>query len=130
MLKVLINLIREKQLDLRYFVVSGGMPSAHSATVCALATAVAITEGFDSVAFAVSAILAMVVLYDSAGVRRAVSQQSVILNRLMRELRTRRPRDELERDLRELIGHTPFQVIVGAALGFFIAWMWLVFDVL
>jgi len=130
LLKVLINLIREKQLDLRYFVVSGGMPSAHSATVCALATAVAITEGFDSVAFAVSAILAMVVLYDSAGVRRAVSQQSVILNRLMRELRTRRPRDELERDLRELIGHTPFQVIVGAALGFFIAWMWLVFDVL
>ena len=130
LLKVLVNLIREKQLDLRYFVVSGGMPSAHSATVCALATAVAITEGFDSVAFAVSAILAMVVLYDSAGVRRAVSQQSVILNRLMRELRTRRPRDELERDLRELIGHTPFQVIVGAALGFFIAWMWLVFDVL
>lgn len=112
-------------MDLRYFVFSGGMPSAHSATVCALATAVALIQGLDSVAFGITAILAIVVMYDAAGVRRAVSRQSVILNRIVREIRLRRPRDEVEHDLRELIGHTPFQVIAGGILGVALAWVWL-----
>ena len=124
-LKVVLILIREHRLDLRYFVLSGGTPSAHSATVCALATAVAMIEGLSSVAFGIAAILAIIVMYDAAGLRRSVSRQSVILNRIMRELRERRPRDEVERDLREFIGHTPFQVIVGALLGILIAWLWL-----
>ena len=126
LIKVCVVLIRERRLDLRYFVISGGMPSAHSATVCALATAVAMTQGLNSVAFGITAILAIVVMYDAAGVRRAVSRQSIILNRIVRELRERRPRDEVEHDLRELIGHTPFQVIIGAALGILVAWLWLV----
>jgi len=125
LIKVFVILMREKRLDLSYFVATGGMPSAHSATVSALATAVAMIEGLSSVAFAISAILAMVVMYDAAGVRRAVSRQSFILNRIVREFRVRRPRGEVERDLRELIGHTPFQVIIGAALGILIAWLWL-----
>ena len=126
MIKVFAVLIKEKRLDLRYFVTSGGMPSAHSATVCALATAVALIQGLDSVAFGITAILAIVVMYDAAGVRRAVSRQSIILNRIVREIMVRRPRDEVEHDLRELIGHTPFQVIIGAILGIGIAWVWVV----
>jgi hypothetical protein len=126
LIKVFAVLIKEKRLDLRYFVTSGGMPSAHSATVCALATAVALIQGLDSVAFGITAILAIVVMYDAAGVRRAVSRQSIILNRIVREIMVRRPRDEVEHDLRELIGHTPFQVIIGAILGIGIAWVWVV----
>ncbi len=101
------------------------MPSSHTALVCALAAAVAMTQGFNSVVFAIAVILAVVVMYDAAGVRQAVSRQSVILDRIVKELLAKRPRDEVERDLREFIGHTPFQVIAGAALGIFIAWLWL-----
>jgi len=125
LLKVLVVLVRERRLELRFLVGSGGMPSSHTALVCALATVVAMTQGFNSTVFAIVAILAMVVMYDAAGVRRAVGRQSAILNRIVKELRDRRPRDEVERDLREFIGHTPFQVIAGAVLGVFVAWLWL-----
>ena len=125
LLKGFIEVLKEKRFDLSFFITSGGMPSSHSAMVSALATAVVLTAGPDSAAFAVSVILAVVVMYDAAGVRWAVSQQASILNRIVRELRLRRPRDEVERDLRELIGHTPFQVIVGSALGVLITWLWL-----
>ena len=102
------------------------MPSAHTALVCALATAVAMMLGFNSVAFAIAAILAMVVMYDAAGVRQAVGRQSKILNRIVKELREKRPRDEVERDLREFIGHSQYQVIAGAVLGILVAWVWLI----
>ena len=125
LLKMIFGLLREGRLDLGFFVRSGGMPSSHTALVCALATSAAITQGLNSIAFAITAILAMVVMYDAAGVRQAVSRQSIILNRIMRELIDKRPRDEVEHDLRELIGHTPFQVIAGAVLGILIAWLWL-----
>lgn len=125
LLKVLVVLARERRLELRFLVGSGGMPSSHTALVCALATVVAMTQGFNSTVFAIVAILAMVVMYDAAGVRRAVGRQSAILNRIVKELLDRRPRDEVERDLREFIGHTPFQVIAGAVLGVFVAWLWL-----
>ena len=101
------------------------MPSSHTAVVCALATAVAMTQGLNSATFAITAILAIVVMYDATGVRQAVSQQSTILNRIVKELMDKRPRSEVERDLREFVGHTPFQVIAGAMLGIFIAWLWL-----
>ena len=125
LLKVFVVLAREKRLELWFLVRSGGMPSSHTALVCSLAAVMAITQGFDSVAFAITAILAIVVMYDAAGVRQAVSRQSAILNRIVKELREKRPRGEVERDLREFIGHTPFQVIAGAVLGIFIAWLWL-----
>jgi len=101
------------------------MPSAHTALVCALATAVAMIQGLNSVAFAITVILAMVVMYDAAGVRQAVGRQAKIINRIVKELREKRPRDEVERDLREFIGHTQFQVIAGAISGILIAWIWL-----
>jgi len=125
LMKVIVVLIQKKQLDLRYLVISGGMPSAHSALVSALATSVALVQGVASVAFGISAILALIVMYDAAGLRQSVGQQSVILNRIIRELRVRRPRTEWERDLREFIGHTQFQVIVGGVLGVGVAWLWL-----
>lgn len=126
LLKVFITLVKEKRLDLRYLVISGGMPSAHSALVSALATSVAIVQGLGSVAFGITAILALVVMYDAAGIRQSVGLQSVVLNRIVQELRSRRPMAELERDLREFIGHTPFQVIAGAALGIIVAWLWII----
>ena len=127
LIKVLIGLIRKRQIDLRYFVSSGGMPSAHSATVSALATAVAMVEGISSVAFGISVILAVIVMYDAAGVRQSVGRQSVVLNRIIAELRDRRPIAELEHNLRVFIGHTPFQVIVGSAMGIIVAWLWFTF---
>ncbi len=122
-MKTIIVLIRKRRLDFSYFV-SGGMPSSHSATVSALATSVAMVEGFESVAFGITAILALVVMYDAASVRRWVGRQSIVLNRIMREIRFRRPIAEWEHDLREFVGHTPFQVIIGAALGIIVAWLW------
>ncbi len=127
LIKVLSGLIRERQIDLRYAVASGGMPSSHSATVSALATSIGMVEGIGSVAFGISVILAAIVMYDAAGVRQSVGRQSIILNRIIAELRDRRPIAELERDLRVFIGHTPFQVIVGAAMGIIVAWLWFAF---
>jgi acid phosphatase family membrane protein YuiD len=125
LLKVIITLVQKKRLNLRYLFASGGMPSAHSATVSALATSVAMVQGMGSVTFGIVVILALIVMYDAAGVRRSVGRQSVVLNRIVQEFRFRRPITEVERDLREFIGHTPFQVIAGAALGIILAWSWL-----
>ena len=125
LLKVVVILIQKKQLDLRYLVGSGGMPSSHSAFVTSLATSIALLEGFGSVAFAISAIFALVVIYDAAGVRRSVGQQSVVLNRIIRELRDHRPFVELGRDLREFVGHTQLQVIIGVLIGIVFTWSWL-----
>lgn len=126
LLKGVGGLIREKRFDMSFFISSGGMPSSHTALVTSLATSVGILLGFNSVEFAISAVFASIVMYDAAGVRRSVGQQSVILNRILRELRERRPR-AVEHDVRELIGHTPFQVFSGGLLGIGIAvvWLWL-----
>lgn len=124
-LKTLTALLQGKGLDFRYLFSSGGMPSSHSVTVTALATTAGMAEGFDSAAFGISAILASIVLYDAAGVRQAVSQQATVLNRIVREIRLREPLTKIEADLREFIGHTPFQVIIGASLGIVFAWLWL-----
>jgi acid phosphatase family membrane protein YuiD len=125
-LKFVGGMIREKRIDLSYFIRPGGMPSAHSALVTSLAVSIGVLEGFNSTAFAISAIFAMIVLYDAAGVRRSVSRQSIILNRILIELREKRPKD-FEHDVRELIGHTPIQVFTGGILGIAYAlfWLWL-----
>jgi len=121
-LKTIIQALREKQLNPRYMVSAGGMPSAHAALVCALATTVGIVYGIDSGIFAISVILAAIVMYDAAGVRQTVDKQSVILNHLLADF----PKTQLEfeRFLRQLVGHTRFQVVVGAALGILLAYWW------
>ena len=75
--------------------------------------------------FAITVVLAIIVMYDAAGVRQSVGQQSVVLNRIILELKRRQPLVKIEADLRELMGHTPFEVIVGSALGIVLAWSWL-----
>ncbi|HJX35932.1 MAG TPA: divergent PAP2 family protein [Dehalococcoidales bacterium] len=125
LVKLLVALAQGKGLDLSFFISSGGMPSAHSAMVCALATAVGMRDGFGSAYFAITVILALVVTYDAAGVRQSVGQQSVVLNRIILELKRKEPMIKIEADLRELMGHTPFEVYIGAALGIVMAWLWL-----
>ena len=113
--KPLLHYVHSRHLSLRYFVTAGGMPSSHSAVVVALATRVGFDTGLSSIPFAVSAVFAAVVMYDAAGVRRAVSVQARLLNRMLTEMIEAQRFNE-ER-LRELIGHTPFEVFVGALLG-------------
>ena len=125
LIKLLIALSQGKGLDLAFFISSGGMPSAHSSMVAALATAIAMTYGLGSTYFSISLILATIVMYDAAGVRQSVGLQSVVLNRIILELKRKEPLVKIEADLRELMGHTPFEVIVGAALGILLAWSWL-----
>ena len=125
LVKLLVALVQGKGLDLSFFISSGGMPSAHSGMVCALATAVGMKDGFGSAYFAITVILALVVTYDAAGVRQSVGQQSVVLNRIILELKRKEPMIKIEADLRELMGHTPFEVYIGAALGIVMAWLWL-----
>jgi len=125
LIKMLIALLQGKGFDLAFFVSSGGMPSAHSAMVSALATAIAMTYGLGSTYFAISMILAIIVMYDAAGVRQSVGLQSVVLNRIILELKRKEPLVKIEAGLRELMGHTPFEVIVGASLGIVLAWLWL-----
>jgi hypothetical protein len=118
-LKVIINSIRERRLNLWYMTTMGGMPSSHSATVAGLATAVGVREGFRSTLFAIALVFALVVMYDAAGVRRAAMHQARILNQIIDELFQGHPISETR--LRELLGHTPFEVIVGAVLGAVVA---------
>lgn len=114
-LKVLIGLVKEKRLNLAYLFIMGKMPSSHAAIVCALATAIALRDGLASPTFAISAILAAVVMYDAAGVRQAVSDNAILLNRMLDELFKGNP--DFEKHARELIGHTRLEVLVGALIG-------------
>ena len=123
--KTFVALLQGKELRLRYLLGSGGMPSSHSSFVTALATSVAMLQGVGSVTFAISAIVALVVMYDAAGVRQSVSRQSKVINRIVGELRLGRRVTDMESDLRELVGHTPFQVVAGSALGIAVAWLWI-----
>jgi len=89
--KMIIELLKGKGLDFRYLVSSGGMPSSHSAIVSALATSVGMIYGFNSAVFGIAVILALIVMYDSTGVRQSVSKQSIVLNDIVRELRDKHP---------------------------------------
>ncbi len=119
--KGVIGLIRERHFNFHYIAGAGGMPSSHAAFVTALATAAGRRLGLDSPAFAVSVVLAAVVMYDAAGVRRAVSIQARILNQMMADYFDNKGIQQQR--LRELIGHTPFQVLIGAMLGFAVGFL-------
>jgi acid phosphatase family membrane protein YuiD len=125
-MKVIIESIKDRHLNFSYLITMGGMPSSHAALVCALATTIAIVYGVSSAVFAISAFFALVVMYDAAGVRQTVSTQSTMLNRIVDELFKGNP--EFQQRIRELIGHTKFEVAAGAILGivfaFLLAWDW------
>jgi acid phosphatase family membrane protein YuiD len=123
-LKVILDLIWKRKLNLRLLTSAGGMPSSHSALVCGLATSVGIREGSGSSIFVMTLVLAMVVMYDAAGVRRAAMMQARILNQIIDELFQGHPISEVR--LRELLGHTPIEVFIGAILGIVGGWWWMV----
>ena len=114
--KVISSLIFRRKFDLSLLWATGGMPSSHSALVVALAITVGIETGFDSPLFAVIAVFAMIVMYDAAGVRQAAGKQAAKINLIVEELLSGHPLNE--EHLRELLGHTPLQVAVGAVVGF------------
>lgn len=117
-LKVMIVLIKSRKLDFSRIVGSGGMPSSHSSFVMSIATKIGIEYGFSSGIFALALAFALVVMYDAAGVRRAAGTQAKILNLIIEDLNSKRG-IEISR-LKELIGHTPFEVLAGALLGIII----------
>lgn len=115
-LKVVIQLLWYKKLDWRYIWASGGMPSSHSAFVCACAATTGQLYGFSSPLFAIATVLALVVMYDAANVRKAAGEQAKILNYMMNHWNEMRPA-LFGKELKELLGHSPLQVIMGAILG-------------
>ena len=122
-LKTFTSLITEHRIDWSKVLGSGGMPSSHSAFVTSLAVGIGLTEGWDSGMFAVSFVLAAVVMYDAAGVRRAAGKQARVLNQLMTIMLKEGHLPATK--LRELLGHTPFEVVMGALLGTAVAWLML-----
>ena len=114
-LKLITLSVRERRVDFRALATMGGMPSSHSAMVCALTATVGRINGTGSAAFAVALIFSLVVMYDAAGVRRAAGRQAMVLNRLVEDLFAQR--GTAEERLRELLGHTPIEVLAGAVLG-------------
>jgi acid phosphatase family membrane protein YuiD len=118
-LKVIITLLQEKKMDFTRFVGSGGMPSSHSSFSMALTTAIGKMYGWDSPLLAVSLAFALIVMYDAAGVRRAAGKQAHLLNKIIHDIHENKKITE-ER-LKELIGHTPIEVFMGAVLGIIIA---------
>ena len=114
-IKVIIGVIREKKFNFRWFVGTGGMPSSHAATVSALATCVGLQAGFDSSLFVVALIFAIIVIFDAQGVRRATGKQAEILNKMLDDIYWKK---HIQEDrLKELLGHTPVEVLTGIVAG-------------
>lgn len=113
--KVIQDLIKTRKLNFKRLMGAGGMPSSHSAIVTVLATLIGKYQGIDTPLFAVSVIFAFVVMYDAAGVRRAAGKQATLLNKLVETPGL--TGIQVSEKLVEVLGHTPFQVFVGALLG-------------
>lgn len=117
--KVLIGVIRQKRFDFRWLVGTGGMPSSHAAGASCLAASIGLKYGFNSVDFALAASFALVVMFDAQGVRRASGKQARILNKITQDIYWQGKIDD--KQLMELIGHTPIEVVAGCLLGITIA---------
>lgn len=119
-IKTIIYLIVNREIKIERLVGAGGMPSSHSAMVCSLLVGSILKHGASSEIFAISFVLAVVVMYDAMGVRRETGKQAAILNRIIQDLKHKNQID-VEQQLKEMVGHTPFQVMAGAVLGIAIA---------
>ena len=118
-IKVIIGVKKERRFNFRWIFEPGGMPSAHTATVAALSTAVGLHFGFDTGLFGVTVIFAVMIMFDAGGFRRMVGRQATILNKIIDDVYAKKKVEEEK--VRELLGHTPVQVIAGAALGILVA---------
>lgn len=151
LIKIILTFLFTKKVVFERLIGSGGMPSSHSATVCALAVGMAKKVGFESVEFALAIIFAGVVMYDAMGVRRAAGEQAKVINHIIKHLRredepgecresdsSAGPEQIIEQEdlfniekqvqkfeyftkLKEFIGHTPMEVLAGAMLGILVA---------
>ena len=125
-IKVPLDYLFTRELNWHLLLSAGGMPSSHSALVAGLAWAMGLEYGFDSAAFAIAAVFSMIVIYDATGVRRAAGEHARVINRMIEDLASGHPLKEEE--LKELLGHTPGQVLAGTLFGIIvgsIAWWWL-----
>lgn len=120
-LKTIIDLALNRNFNPERLVGSGGMPSSHSSTVCALTTAATYRYGVGSFEFAVCFVLSMVVMYDAMGVRRETGKQAKLLNSILLENPLKLNGELLQETLKEYVGHTPLQVVAGAILGILLA---------
>jgi len=117
--KVSLGIMRERKFNFKWLIGTGGMPSSHAAGATALATTCGLHSGFNSVFFALAAVFALVTMFDAQGVRRSAGEQAAILNKIMDDMYWK---GKIESEqLLELIGHTPLQVIAGAAMGLSLA---------
>ena len=120
--KTILNFFKTKKLNMERMVGAGGMPSAHSASVCSLTMAIAKSQGFASPLFAFFFLLAAIDMYDAMGVRRAAGEHAKVINMIVRRDSTGityKPKKNGE--LKEYLGHTPFEVLGGALLGILVA---------
>lgn len=120
-LKTLIECWMNKSFSPERLVGSGGMPSSHSATVCALTVGAGLRYGVESFELAISFVVASVVMYDAIGVRQETGKQAKLLNMIMEQDFFKLDNEKFQKRLKELVGHTPLQVLAGAVLGIFIA---------
>ena len=119
-LKFVITLISQGKLDWRHILSSGGMPSSHSAFVCACAAAMGYMYGWASPVFTISAVVAIVVMYDAANVRKAAGEQAKVLNQMIEEwidISEKNSPFLQNMHLKEMVGHTPLQVVAGMVVG-------------
>ncbi len=121
-LKLIGYIIVHKKIDFKILTTTGGMPSSHSAGVIGMSATVGIIDGYTSVAFAIAFGFSLVVMYDAAGVRRAAGKIAAVLNRIKEDIYYHKP-ELIGEKLKELLGHTPFEVFVGALLGFALAYV-------
>lgn len=119
--KVVIGIIRERRFNFKWFIGTGGMPSSHAAGVTALATSVGLYQGLGTPLFGVTLMFTIVVICDAQGVRRSTGQQAGILNRIMEDIHWKK---KIQEDrLKELVGHTPIEILAGILLGLAVAFM-------
>ena len=115
LIKVIRNMVRVRRFNFRWIIDTGGMPSSHSSGTASLATVVGLYSGFGSILFLLALAFAIVTMFDAASVRRSVGRQAILMNRMIDEMSAggKFP----EQRLREFLGHTPVEVLVGAFLG-------------
>ncbi len=118
-IKIIIDCIKNKTINPKLIVSSGGMPSSHSSFVSAMAVSVGLKDGFNSTMFAIAFVISMVVMYDASGVRRAAGKQAEVLNIFIENFE--KHGIKIDSKLKELLGHSPIEVFVGAILGIIIA---------
>ena len=121
LIKFFIFTVKSRKINFKIFTTTGGMPSSHSSTVCSLAVSTAIIYSIHSFEFCISLVLAMIVMHDAMNVRLETGKQAKILNEMMKNNPLHIKGEVFEEQLKELVGHTPTQVICGALLGVAVA---------